>query len=65
MEGSFQLHAPAALTLVPIRQEAGWDTRACVGKRGLREKNPCLCWESNPGRLVRSLVTILIELSRP
>jgi hypothetical protein len=66
MEVSGQIHAPAAIlqekeSSVPIGQKAGWDSGMdAVAKRRIL----CPFRESNPGRPVQSLVTILTELSR-
>jgi hypothetical protein len=46
--------------LVPIGYEAGWAPEP-VWTRWQKEKNPCPCRESDPGRSPRSLVTVLTE----
>jgi len=48
---------PGARAPVPTGQEAGW-----VPEPVWTKKNPSSCRESEPGLLVRSLVTIPTEL---
>jgi hypothetical protein len=66
MEVSGQLHAPAALPPLRIATGTPW-IGGWVGPRaGLdamaKRKFLCPCRNSNPGRLARSLVTVLIEI---
>jgi hypothetical protein len=67
MEANGQLHVPGALPR--------WkNPRYLFGKgsggpksrswHGGEEKNPCFCWESNPGRLAPCILTMLNDLSR-
>jgi hypothetical protein len=63
MEESGQLHAPAALTSGERALGTQW-TEDSVGPRAgpealAKREIPYSCWESDPGRLTRSLVTIL------
>jgi hypothetical protein len=50
MEEDGHLHAPAALHQAPNEVNAGWDMKPV--RTPWKEKNPCPCWESNPGRPV-------------
>jgi hypothetical protein len=53
-----QPHAPASL--LPEKEPANrrlGGTQSRYGSDG-EERNPCPCWESNPGLSARSLVTI-------
>jgi hypothetical protein len=63
MQVGGQFYAPAALSLgeksrYPSDRRLGGLQRRS-GRGGEEKKNSCPCRESNPGRLARSLVTIL------
>jgi hypothetical protein len=57
---SGELHAQAALNPVPIGYEAGWAPNR--SGHSSEERSPCPCQESNPGRPVRIIATMMTDL---